>query len=167
MNKRASLADSAFRNITKIAPLLALRDEHKDVFRAALDDRQSRSFSVPELIGQYLNDCLAIANDLRSMSKRSTGIKQPEWMCWKQDIKDLNYLNRRAFDLGRKIVEQNILGAVNGKTPPLQMSRRAGDVEKLAWEMFKDVMPRAGEATWGTVANAQLRALVAMGKVVE
>ena len=64
-------------------------------------------------------------------------------------------------------MEQNILGAVNGKTPPLQMSRRAGDVEKLAWEMFEDVMPRAGEATWGTVANAQLRALVAMGKVVE
>jgi hypothetical protein len=88
-------------------------------------------------------------------------------MRWTQDIRDLRSLNIQAFELAVKITEQGIIGAVTGSAAPLQASRRAGDLEKLAWEMLEEAMPFDGEATWGSVANVQLKALIALGKAVK
>ncbi|KAH8178152.1 hypothetical protein LIA77_03234 [Sarocladium implicatum] len=151
-------------NITEATPLQELRNEHKEILKATSDGRHSCHLNIPEMSSQIINDCVATASAYKSMSKRNTGIKQPDWMRWPQDIKDLKSLNRHVFELAKNIVEQNLLGAVNGKAAPMLMSRRLGDLEKMAWEMLEDVMPRDGEATWGTVANTQLRALVALSK---
>lgn len=139
--------------------LQKLRDDPVSVLRAG-------EASAIKQSSEILQQCIKSANSYKSSSKRSTGIEQPGWMRWTQDNRDLRSLNKHAFELAVTIAEQGILGAVTGKSVPLQMSRRVGDLEKLAWEMMDEVMPREGKATWGTVAHAQLRALIALSKTL-
>ena len=154
-----------------VKALQKLRDDHAAVLKVprdskALNNSPTENASIVGQASKVLQQCIESTAAYKSSSKRSTGIKEPDWMRWAQDIRDLRSLNKHAFELAVKIVEHDILGAATGKTKPLQMSRKAGELERLAWEMLEEVMPREGEATWGTVANAQLKALIALGKAL-
>lgn len=133
----------------------------KDSSRAS-----TKNSSLAEASGAIIRQCSTSAAEYNSISKRRTHIKKPDWMRWTQDAKNLQSLNGDAYDLALKIAEEGILEALTGKRKALHIPRRAGDLEKLAWEMMEEAMPREGQKTWGTVANAQLRALIALGRAL-
>lgn len=165
------MTDGLCRNALDGSELQRLRAEQPDILRSSItgntsDHATPSSYSIADLSSQIVKLGISTASTYRSMAKRSTGIEKPTWMRWAQDAKDLRGLNIHAYNLATKVVEQEIIAAPTGKMPPLQMSRRAGELEKLAWEMLEETMPREDEATWGSVANEQLKALIALGKVL-
>ena len=119
---------------------------------------------LPKWCHQVLDDCLKTADAYASTSKQNTEIKKPSWMRWKQDCKDLKTLNKKALDLAIRLVENGILPS--SRSSPLRMSSRVGDLEKLAWEILDGAMPQQGAVTWGTVAGAQLQALVSLSRAM-
>ena len=87
---------------------------------------------------------------------RDNTIAKPDWMHWEQDQRDLKGLNQYAMTTAARTINDLIIP--NPKSPVPVLPKGAGVVEKVAWELFDNVRPNRMEATWGRIAQEQVRA---------
>lgn len=114
---------------------------------------QNNSFDkVFRFLGQ-LRESTKVYADLAA---RDNGITKPDWMRWEQDQRDLKDLNHYATGVAARMINSFIIPMPKMAMPSL--SKSAGVVERVAWELFDNVGPNGMEDTWGKIAQGQVRA---------
>ncbi|KAI8719230.1 hypothetical protein NCS52_00703500 [Fusarium sp. LHS14.1] len=120
--------------------------------------------SFPELILNTLNELQNTVEGYEKLVKKDTGIKAPTWMHWEQDVKDLNNLGQQGVNMASKIVNHVIMPDLHAL--PAKPAENASDIEKLAWELIEDAIPKRPEETWGKTAQEQLKAFAGVLKLL-
>ncbi|UPK98334.1 hypothetical protein LCI18_009269 [Fusarium solani-melongenae] len=114
--------------------------------------------NLPDLMLNTLNELESTVEGYEKLVKKETGIKAPTWMHWEQDAKDLNNLGQQGLKMASKIVNHVIMPDLHAL--PAKPAENASDIEKLAWELIADAIPKRPEETWGKTAQEQLRAFI-------
>ncbi|KAJ4169375.1 hypothetical protein NW754_016407 [Fusarium falciforme] len=120
--------------------------------------------SLPELMLNTLNELQNTVEGYEKLVKKETGIKAPTWMHWEQDAKDLNNLGQQGLNMASKIVNHVIMPDLHAL--PAEPAENASDIEKLAWELIEDAIPKRPEETWGKTAREQLKAFTGVLKLL-
>ncbi|KAJ4315138.1 hypothetical protein N0V84_008526 [Fusarium piperis] len=120
--------------------------------------------SLPKLMLNTLNELQNTVEGYEKLVKKDTGIKAPTWMHWEQDAKDLNNLGQQGLNMTSKIVNHVIMPDLHA--PPNEPTENASDIEKLAWELIEDAIPKRLEETWGKTAQEQLKAFTGLLKLL-
>ncbi|RSL99370.1 hypothetical protein CEP52_009781 [Fusarium oligoseptatum] len=95
---------------------------------------------LPKLMLNTLNELQNTIEGYEKLVKKDAGIKAPTWMRWEQDAKDLNNLGQQGLNMA--------------------------DIEKMAWELVEDAIPKRPEETWGKAAQEQLKAFTGVLKLL-
>ncbi|KAJ4184570.1 hypothetical protein FALCPG4_003199 [Fusarium falciforme] len=111
-----------------------------------------------------LNELQNTVEGYEKLVKKETGIKAPTWMHWEQDAKDLNNLGQQGLNMASKIVNHVIMPDLHAL--PAEPAENASDIEKLAWELIEDAIPKRPEETWGKTAQEQLKAFTGVLKLL-
>lgn len=120
--------------------------------------------SLPELMLNTLNELQNTVEGYEKLVKKDTGIKAPTWMHWEQDAKGLNNLGQKGVNMASKIVNHVIMPDLHAL--PAKPAENASDIEKLAWELIEDAIPKRPGETWGKTAQEQLKAFTGVLKLL-
>ncbi|RSL48931.1 hypothetical protein CEP54_012664 [Fusarium duplospermum] len=119
---------------------------------------------LPKLMLNTLNELQNTIEGYEKLVKKDTGIKAPTWMRWEQDVKDLNHLGQQGLNMASKIVNHVIMPDLHAL--PTEPAENASDIEKVAWELIEDAIPKRPEETWGKTAQEQLKAFTGVLKLL-
>ncbi|RSL71665.1 hypothetical protein CEP53_001401 [Fusarium sp. AF-6] len=119
---------------------------------------------LPKLMLNTLNELQNTIEGYEKLVKKDTGIKAPTWMHWEQDAKDLNNLGQQGLNMASKIVNHVIMPDLHAL--PTEPAENASDIEKLAWELIEDAIPKRPEEIWGKTAQEQLKAFTGVLKLL-
>lgn len=120
--------------------------------------------SLPKLMLDTLDGLQSAVEGYEKLVKKDTGIKAPTWMHWEQDVKDLNNLGQQGLSMASRIVNHVIMPDLHAL--PMEPKDDASDIEKIAWELIEDAIPKRSEETWGKTAQEQLKAFTGVLKLL-
>ncbi|KAM0440781.1 hypothetical protein ACHAPT_000082 [Fusarium lateritium] len=126
--------------------------------------QRGNSQSLPQIMLNTLDELQDTVESYERLAKKDNGIKAPTWMRWEQDVKDLNRLGQQGLNMASKIVNHIIMPDLHAL--PTEPAGTASDIEKVAWELIEDAIPKTSEEIWGKTAQEQLKAFTGVMKLL-